>query len=94
VQYVNQGNRTARINFERLFNQTNPDVLDLAPEVEYRMILNWGIFKNENDTSTEHIYGAKSIKDVQKWVLLTPRAAMWLEAPVLITLLVLSVSYL
>lgn len=94
LQYVNQADRICKINFERLFNVTNPDVLDLAPGLEYKMILNWGIFKDENDTSTEHIYGAESIKDVQVWRLLEPRAAMWLKAPAIITLLGLTLSYL
>jgi len=94
LQYVNQDKRICKINFERLFNVTNPDVLDLAPELEYKMILNWGIFKDENDTSTDNIYGAESIKDVQNWLLLEPRAAMWLKAPVIITFLVLTFSYL
>ena len=94
MQYVNQGDRIAKINFERFFELSDPDLLDLKNGTEYKMILNWGIFKNENDTSTEHIYGAESIKDVQKWILLEPRAAMWLKAPVLVTLLLLSFSYL
>lgn len=94
LQYVNQADRICKINFERLFDVTDPVVLDLAPELEYKMILNWGIFKNEDDTSTDYIYGAESIKDVQKLILLEPRAAMWLKAPALITLLVLTFSYL
>ena len=94
LQYVNQVERVAMINFNRLFELSDPELLDLKNGTEYKMILNWGIFKDENDTSTEHIYGAQSIKDVQKWILLEPRAAMWLKAPVLATLLVLSSSYL
>lgn len=46
---VNQYDKILKISFERLFNQTNPDILDLAPETEYSMLINWGIFKNEND---------------------------------------------
>ena len=94
LQYVNQGERVAKINFNRLFELSDPELLDLKNGTEFKMILNWGIFKDENDTSTEHIYGAESIKDVQKWILLEPRAAMWLKAPVIVTILVLSFSYL
>ena len=78
LQYVNQGDRVAMINFNRLFELTDPDLLDLKNGTEYKMILNWGIFKDENDSSTDYLYGAASIKDVQKWVILEPRAAMWL----------------
>ena len=78
LQYVNQGDRVAKINFNRLFELTEPDLLDLKNGTEYKMILNWGIFKDGEDTSKKNIYGAESIKDVQKWILLAPRAAVWI----------------
>ena len=92
---MNQSKRIARINFERPFELDDPDLLDLASGVEYKMILNWGVFKNENDTSKEHIYGAQSIADVQDFVLLKARSALMLRTKVVIVLImILNVSYL
>ena len=59
------------------------------------MILNWGIFKNENDTSIEHVYGAEDIEDVQRWVLFKPRSALALSYKLASVLLMLmNINYL
>lgn len=58
------------------------------------MILNWGIFKNENDTSTEHIYGAEDIEDVQRWVLFKARGANMLNYKVIgVLFMLINVNY-
>ena len=58
------------------------------------MILNWGIFKNENDTSREHIYGAEDIEDVQRWVLFKARSAHMLSYKVVgVLFMLLNVNY-
>jgi len=39
---------------------SDPELIDLKHGVPYKVIMNWGIFKDENDTSITHMYGAKS----------------------------------
>lgn len=54
---------------------SHPDLIDLKENNTYEVIMNWGIFKDENDTSTKYMYGAKTMKDVQTWILDKPDGA-------------------
>ena len=38
--------------------------------------MNWGIFKDENDTDTKYMYGAEKEKDIQTWILRKPNKAI------------------
>ena len=33
----------------------------------YKIMLNWGVFKNENDTSKDNIFGAEYMRDQIDW---------------------------
>jgi len=36
----------------------------------YKTVINFGIFNNENDTSTQHVYGITKQEDIQNIILL------------------------
>ena len=35
--------------------------MDLPYEVEYQLLMNWGVFKNDKDTNGKFTYGAKKL---------------------------------
>jgi len=56
---INLTAQSSNITFQRLFMVDNSPQLDIDWQAgEYMALLNWGIFKDENDTSPDFIYGA------------------------------------
>ena len=43
---------------------------------DYRIMLNWGVFKDENDTDKTNIYGAKVMRDQISWQFFEPKGAL------------------
>ena len=46
---------------------------------DYKILLNWGVFEDENDTGPSNrstIYGAKYMRDVIDWKFNEPRASI------------------
>jgi len=54
----------ANISWTRPFDTGYKDMLKINETQTYNVILNFGIFQNEDDTSSQYMFGAKEPKDI------------------------------
>jgi len=40
---------------------------------DYKLMLSWGVFENENDTSKEYLFGAEYMRDQIDWKFYEPK---------------------
>ena len=57
------------------FNDTFMDDLDWENK-NYKIMLNWGLFKDENDTNTTMVFGAEYMRDQIDWKFYEPKIAI------------------
>lgn len=43
---------------------------------DYKIMLNWGLFKDENDTNLTMVFGAEQMRDQIDWKFYEPKAAV------------------
>ena len=71
------GLQTTNISFQRPFIVNNSYGMDFNYSYpDYKMYLNWGVFKDDNDESTDQIYGARDTRDILNFTFLEPTRAM------------------
>lgn len=64
---IDQDLGTAELTFKRPFNATVDGISFDQENPYYRVYLNWGVFDNETDNSTEKVFGAKSEVDASNF---------------------------
>ena len=85
----------ANISFQRnlTVNYTNQLTLDWKKS-SYLIVLNWGVFKHENDTSQNYIFGARNGNpaDILNFTMLQPKQAKQIFISFIVSLF--SVSFI
>lgn len=67
----------ANITFSIPFDFNETWMMDLDWEYkDYKIMLNWGVFEDENDTSKEYVFGAEYMRDTIDWKFLEPKASV------------------
>ena len=72
---IDQDLGTAELIFKRPFNATVDGINFDWENPYYRVYLNWGVFDNETDNSTEKVFGAKSEIDASNFTFYVPTQA-------------------
>ena len=76
-QAIDTYNRVANLTFTRPFDTGYPTMMQIMNATDkYRTVFHFGIFNDENDTSTEHIYGTNTNNDIQMVELLYATSAI------------------
>ena len=69
----------ATFNFQRPFDIKNVTAervtMDIDFQKNYTLLMNWGIFKNHDDTNPDFVYGAQRIEHAQVWQFYRPTLA-------------------
>lgn len=74
------GLQMTNISFQRPFNVSNEYGMNFNWSYpDYKIYLNWGVFKNEDDESTANVYGARDTRDILNFTFLEPTRAVWLQ---------------
>ena len=67
----------ANISFQMPFEAAEEFMMDIDwQRKDYRIMLNWGVFEDENDTDKTHIFGAKYMQDQIEWSFFEPKGAL------------------
>lgn len=69
--------QVANITFSIPFEFDESFMMDIDwKHPEYKIMLNWGVFDNDNDTSKEYVFGAEYMRDQIEWRFLEPKSSM------------------
>jgi hypothetical protein len=67
----------ANVSFQMPFEAQEDFMMDIDWErKDYRIMLNWGVFSDENDTDKTNIFGAKYMEDQISWRFFEPKGAL------------------
>lgn len=89
--------QVANITFTMPFDFNETWMMDLDWEYkDYKIMLNWGVFKDENDTSKEYVFGAEYMRDQIDWKFMEPKSSVrntLLGATTLLLTMALAISF-
>ena len=69
----------ANITFSRPFQADSSQLMNITWDdrtKDYKLLLNWGVFNNENDTSIDKVFGAKDMQDAIAWKFEVPKGGI------------------